>query len=137
MTDFVLEQVRKMEDKETTYLKIFNYAKFLKQPLKLEMFVPCDNQGNILKEPKKDNFLTQSGLYQTDYHTESLKQYEQAKEKVLFEGFTYNSEDELIEKIETDGTIWSIDIDDIVKYTIEDMVQCDLQLTQNAIKQFM
>ena len=31
--------------------RINNYAKFLNQPLKLEMFVPCDDKGNVLDEP--------------------------------------------------------------------------------------
>ena len=29
---------------------IYNYANFLNQPLKLEMFVPCDEDGNVLAQ---------------------------------------------------------------------------------------
>ena len=32
--------------------QIFSYAEFLKQPLKLEMFVPCDEDENVLGEPE-------------------------------------------------------------------------------------
>ena len=46
MTDFVLEQSKKIMNCELTHLEshhqIVDYANFLKQPLKLEMFVPCD-----------------------------------------------------------------------------------------------
>lgn len=77
MTDFVLEQVRKMESKELAYLKIFNYARFLKQPLTLGMFVPCDENGNVLVEPK----IRFDGGYDID----EVKIYQQAKGRVLFE----------------------------------------------------
>lgn len=30
---------------------IERYAKFLKQPIELWMFVPCDEDGNVLEEP--------------------------------------------------------------------------------------
>lgn len=57
MTDFVLEQRNKVE--ASTYeqsksmmiivaANIFNYATFLKQPLKLEMFVPCDEMTEVM-----------------------------------------------------------------------------------------
>lgn len=84
MTDFVLEQVRKMENKEIAYLKIFNYAKFLKRPLKLGMFVPCDEDGDILEEPT--DYEQRLPNMMTEYNDEVYR-YKQAKENVLFEGF--------------------------------------------------
>ena len=33
------------------YNKCINYANFLKQPLTLGMFIPCDLDGNVLEEP--------------------------------------------------------------------------------------
>ena len=62
---------------------IENYAKFLKQPLKLEMFVPCDEEGNILEEPKIENY-TQEELEHSVMGCDYLD-YNKAKEKVLFE----------------------------------------------------
>ena len=51
MTDFVLEQDKlmrnKLNDPITFTIKVTDYALFLKQPLKLEMFVPCDEDGNV------------------------------------------------------------------------------------------
>ena len=38
MTDFVLEQINKAHDYKSFTERVENYAKFLKQPLKLEMF---------------------------------------------------------------------------------------------------
>ena len=62
---------------------IENYAKFLKQPLKLGMFIPCDEDGNVLEEPKisEDDF--------DEHTTQIFAQYQydldRAKENVLFE----------------------------------------------------
>ena len=57
MTDFVLEQLNEENSRTRPIRSVLNalegYANFLKQPLKLEMFVPCDEDGNILKEPKR------------------------------------------------------------------------------------
>ena len=47
MTDFVLEVSKQTTNEGNSLVrnfnKIKNYAQFLKQPLKLEMFVPCDD----------------------------------------------------------------------------------------------
>ena len=101
MTDFILEIEKKSytqtekyriiewENKCQGFDKIINYAKFLKQPLKLEMFVPCDEDGEILDEPKD----YEQGLpnMMTEYNDE-IYRYKQAKEKVLFEGIELISE---------------------------------------------
>ena len=69
---------------------IYNYATFIKQPLKLEMFVPCDEDGNVWEYPptkeewewaQKDSADAEQSFKQKEYY------YEKAKEKVLFEGF--------------------------------------------------
>ena len=93
MTDFVLRinEIEKEIDQffdswRMKQLRIIeNYAKFLKQPLKLEMFVPCDEDGNVLEEPKIEE------EYVDEHTTQIFAQYQydldKAKEKVLFEGF--------------------------------------------------
>lgn len=85
MTDFVLEQYSFDEQLyRDTLRNIVNYANFLKQPLKLEMFVPCDEEGDILEEPT--NYEQRLPNMMTEYNDE-IYRYKQAKEKVLFEGF--------------------------------------------------
>lgn len=70
--------------------QIFSYAEFLKQPLKLEMFVPCDEDENVLGEPEiysqwvRENFNDE---LENEERINQCKDYHQAKEKVLFEGF--------------------------------------------------
>ena len=89
MTDFVLEQLNEQNSITKPMREVFNslekYATFLRQPLKLEMFVPCDEDGNVLEEPKiKEEEID-------EHTTQIFAQYQydldKAKEKVLFEGF--------------------------------------------------
>jgi hypothetical protein len=49
------------------------------------MFVPCDEDGNVLEEPVKEDYYVPMG--EVEYHR-VLKQYQQAKERVLFEDIT-------------------------------------------------
>ena len=90
MTDFV-NNIGNMENypsHENALSWIYNYATFLRQPLKLEMFVPCDEDGNIWQYPptkeewewaQKDSAHGEQSFKQKEYY------YEKAKEKILFE----------------------------------------------------
>jgi len=106
MTEFVLEQSEKLTQNnipeatiETShamadsYLMMWNYANFLKQPLTLGMFVPCDEYGNVIIEPNKPELSGKKFKYHAGEWTynEWQEQYQQAKEIVLFEGFEFKS----------------------------------------------
>lgn len=134
MTDFVLVEQMKLNQAKNLKLKhlysqyldrIFNYANFLKQPLKLEMFVPCDENGNFLEEPifHEPNNENEIGNYE-----KLIEEYYEAKEKVLFEGFVLEK-DELI----NNGILFWVG-----KFEgneiIENCISSNLTLTQNAIK---
>lgn len=133
MTDFV-NNVGNMENypsHENALSWIYNYATFLKQPLKLEMFVPCDDEGNILEEPKIEE-------EDVDEHTTQIfAQYQydldKSKEKVLFEGFELYKdyecakyEDVYIDEEVCDG-----------KFTVEDLIKdackTKIKLSQTAL----
>ena len=126
MTDFVLEQVKnaKYEEfhqvNETFVNKVINYAKFLKQPLKLWMFVPCDENSNVLEHPKNyHKNIVIDELKRIDNYNNLIKEYEQAKERCLFEwqdGFDYKTICEMF----TD---------------LEDIIDFQFELTPTAIKQ--
>ena len=80
MTDFVLEQLNEQNSRIKPMREVFNslekYANFLKQPLKLEMFVPYDEDGNVLEYFPIHRFAD---------NPEKYRRYKKAKENVLFE----------------------------------------------------
>ena len=89
MVDFVLENAKQPYVEGTKYKDLVNYAKFLKQPLKLGMFVPCDNDGNILEQPiyttnHSDECYCKECEEETKRCSDLQDQYQKAKEKVLF-----------------------------------------------------
>lgn len=87
MTDFVSQHVETgCAIKQIS--KIRNYSNFLKQPLILGIFIPCDLNGNVLKEPKQTSLTCSFHQQQMFFNKEKI--YEQAKERVLFEGFRVN-----------------------------------------------
>jgi hypothetical protein len=157
MTDFVLEQdklefVPKGEDYADEWSnfclqrldRITAYANFLKQPLELWMFVPCDENGKPMKEGYEvfDEDCTE--------YDEYVFKYQKAKERCLFEGFEYcesqskatilgiplsvspytDSGRLYVTKKELDGYHTWFHL-----FTIEDLIQCNLTRTQTAINQ--
>ncbi len=95
MTDFVIEYYSHEGYADLQTLKLMNnYATFLKKPLTLGMFVPVDERGNILKEPKnytswkslKHNRKGSAGNSESTVF-EEYKIYQKAEKKCLFDGF--------------------------------------------------
>lgn len=88
------------------------YSKFLKQPLELWMFVPCelvDGVWEVLEEPDCN----------LDIRMDELKKYRQAKERCLFvwqKGFDYKIICEMFNDL-------------------EDIILFEFELTENAQKQ--
>ena len=127
MTDFVLRinEIEKEIDQffdswRMKQLRIIeNYAKFLKQPLKLEMFVPCDENGNILEEPQMRPERNSFDEEDMDYDAQELYDYIKAKKKVLFEGFKPYEDYECAKYEE-------VYVDEEVcdgKFTVEDLIK--------------
>ncbi len=153
MTDFVLQQHKESETNGQYIRTTFKYANFLKRPLTLGMFVPCDLEGNVLKNPNNQpntSFTSEKHyengqietFYDEDYFNECLIEYQQAKERVLFkleEGF--DAEEILIELYSciADTKEEELCTEDISRFTIEDLIniwhECDIELTESAIKQ--
>lgn len=145
MVSFVLDKTNKTtnewsEDDQIRLLdEISNYANFLNQPLKLEMFVPCDEDGNVLEYPFAYNFKF------VELFTNYNIKYQRAKEKVLFEGFECNIAefcDEPMLELESKKTYFLYDCEDknfqdnfdTFVEKIEDLVKYNLTLRPNAIK---
>lgn len=87
MTDFVLEQNNKTIPAICFKDCVLNYAKFLKQSLELWMFVPCDEDGDVLVEPERYRHQLNFDEWEDRYDKKEVLEFQQAKERVLFEGF--------------------------------------------------
>lgn len=141
MTDFVFEQKKRsfygqIESSEILQT-IYNYTEFLKQPLTLGMFVPCDEDGNILSEPKMIEKRLGFDEIEIDYDYAEVEIYKKAKEKVLFKNVTITPvEDFYIVKI-GGREVWIT----WTERTIEDIqhinraYEVDFELTESAINQ--
>lgn len=130
MTDFVLSISKQTTNEGNSLVRNFNtiknYAQFLKQPLKLEMFVPCDeNHGGVLKKPCDEELEKFKGLQYGDFDCNYtyLFDYNQAKEKVLFEGFD-----------DIEAINYHISRERNIEYLSK---FGNIELTENALKQFM
>lgn len=110
-----------------------NYDNFLEQPLNIGMFVPCDEDGDILEEPT--DYEQRLHNMMTEYNDEVYR-YKQAKEKVLFEGIEFERIGGVNFLKINEDTFAFHDFDKKFKdLTIEFLVQYNLQLTEYAIKQ--
>jgi len=136
MTDYCQEvssefmSPKKPFDKNYWFGKILKYSDFLKQPIELCMFVPCDKDGNVLEEP------THYGK-SIETMRELLKEYKQAKERCLFKGFEIIHKDK--HRITIDCDFLELDFNLIKNKfenhkTTEDLVKYNLQLTPTAQK---
>lgn len=143
MVDFVLEEDLKASN-GGHYDRIVRYAKFLNQPLKLEMFVPCDKEGNPLVKPSLYDPRSKTGNTEIQDLVEANYNYLKGQEKVLFEGFKvkYIAEQSGAIRIgNKDFTITFfnkyISSDSIEGWvrTVEDMSSIDLTLTTSTLKQ--
>lgn len=64
---------------------IENYARFLKQPLKLGMFLRCNDNGNPLSEPEPYERRNSYDEISLEYDDDEVQEYKKAKENVFFE----------------------------------------------------
>ncbi len=151
MTDFVLQRAEKsilpltvqetFKDGAKITNEIFSYAYFLNKRLELNMFVPCDKDGNILEKPKKYNNWINYNYSGTDIGFEDEKlcrQYQKAELKVLFKGFNFKGEinDVFVLKNCDFNLLFSIKSKFFINHMrIECLVFRDLILSKTAKKQ--
>lgn len=114
------------------YLPEHPYSKFLKQPLQKWMFIPCVEDGEVL-----DAFV---------HHVDGgfSREYQQAKERCLFDGFEVEQHEENSFSIRCENNIFNVmwNFSDERGWfpargilTIEDLVKHNLTLTATALKQ--
>ena len=145
MTDFVLQieaevgkedyQVVAWQTKIYGYDRINKYANFLKQPLTLGMFVPCNDDGNILKVPLNYmKWLKRSVNIPYDLDLDKYYAYQQAQSKVIFKDFyldeTYKREPRQLPYLTNGKISVFLHSDFAIRHQfIEDLVDSDLDCT--------
>lgn len=128
MTEFVLEQCNDENiaiASESTMRVIKKYANLLRQPLTLGMFVPCDENGNVLEEPKPQfgNWKVGVPIFDSEVEQKCID-FEQAKDRVLFTG---NYPLQLMSNC--------IDNNRDVEWLLTGIVNFNFELTPTALKQ--
>jgi len=96
MIDFVLDHETLIDWNTTEFASweysndVNNYATFLNQPLNIGMFVPAievEGKWEVLEMPKEyELFTAYKGALVNNVSFDISRQYQQAKDKVLFEG---------------------------------------------------
>ena len=118
MVDFCLEQRKTHTGDFEDYCDLIcRYAKFIKQPLALWMFVPCDLHGNVLEEKKP---------FQDKYY-----EYQEARERCLFKGFEMDNS--FVTHKSHNSFFYPISC--LHEQTIEGLVKYNLELTTTAQKE--
>jgi len=150
ISDFVLQfgKEKNRFSYEEAYTAISGYANFLIQPLTLGMFVPAklvDGVWTVLEEPKKRVLSYHDGISE-DYHPMDLEEYQEAKGRILFEGFEIVRSLKAFIMVSNGIPIYFCSetkemMFEKENYTIEDLFRrnnslgCNLELTQTAQKQ--
>jgi hypothetical protein len=98
-TDFVIQQFellfRDEISRDIFIDRVITYSKFLKKPIEKNMFVPCDELNNILEEPTSCDKscspidFCEGGKCDIEGCYRERGRYEQAKERVLFNGWEF------------------------------------------------
>lgn len=120
------------------YIQCLRYANFVSQKPELWMFVPCDEDGNVLEEPEQYNsWLNKKSIdwgkvpFNIDLHT--FEKYQQAQSKVLFRWE--------LRKDNSVGLInWSDRIHLSIYKTLEDLPEHykrNMKLTETALNQIL
>jgi len=108
------EEQAEIDSKEL--VSIFKYCNFITQPLTKGMFIPCDENGNVLVEPEK---WCESWSFEKKQETSKLnEQYQQAVDRVLFEGWELSVNVHGMTMFEKDGFTIAIDNDEQLPTTI-------------------
>ena len=126
----------------TDYLPNHPCSKFLKQPLDIWMFIPCklvDGVWVVLEEIETGIDLkfhpmspgNEASKYWAEYK-ERVKEYQEAKDRVLFEGF--EKDNSFVTHKSHASFFYPISC--LHEKSIEDLVKHNLELTPTALKKF-
>lgn len=131
MTEFALQEQnwKGSYEREKAFEKIINYAKFLRQPLTLGLFVPVDEEGNVIDNENRYPALQEALNLKLD------EDYAKARENVLFEGVKIKHRENYFNLEDEDGT-WIRVIKNNTSLKVEDLLKMSsVELTPSALKQ--
>jgi hypothetical protein len=112
MREFTLEMYEQIDCVHKFQDVVYKWAKFLGQKPELWMFIPCDEEGNVLEEP----------LHYAEFTRYETNKYQQALSRVIFEGFKLHFEYGKSWAVKGQGrVIRSFDLN-----TLEDLTHYDL-----------
>ena len=126
MSDFVLQQLEVKQSPSEFKESVKKYAEFLKQPVKLSMFVPCDENEKPLKIPHLAMFVDTGEALTSLNKAES--EYNKALSKVIFKGFKldklyknelYLSNNEIIVFLNSDFTLKHQSIEELAVLNLD------------------
>lgn len=137
MTSYVKEQRNKYRNDEYSEL-VYSYANFLSLNLDKWMFIPCDDDGNVLEEPEIYKITANTGKSKEEL------EFIEAKLRVVFEGFTVLSENQVMNEnlcitFCSNNTVILDVKNDLISYSIshiEDIVKYNLTITEQAVKTY-
>ncbi len=127
MTDYVKSiegqgNINIILTKSEQHEKCLRYANFIKQPLTLGMFVPCDLHGNTLEKPTTEDL-------------EAYRKYQQANDRVVFKDCVYDHDIKTVRPPkEYADMFYNRKNNYDTKLLIEDIIIYNLTLTKNATK---
>lgn len=155
MVEFVLEQSTRLGLGGDTYSdfskKVINYAKSLSQTPRLGHFIPCDENDVPMEEPKICCSGRDCGCMGFPYNyssEEELQEYQQACDRVLFDGFECKKAefcDELIYEVFKENLYIMYDPDEkkieiecfeFFANSYEDLVKYNFLLTESGANFF-
>ena len=113
------------------------WVDFYDTNLQLWMFVPCDEKGNVLEEPRNFQPILGSGYDDTEQWVIDCREYQKAKDRVIFDV------DSLTIKKQSRGIritgLSKLIYDNVTGFrgkTIEDLVDLGLTIKETAIKRY-
>lgn len=74
-------------DRARRFYLIQKYADFLLKEIGIGMAVPCNEFGNILEEPLRENYTDCTEEQNAKDWLYNLEKYNEAKERIIFKGF--------------------------------------------------
>lgn len=126
------------ESCEKDLAKIYNYCAFLKQPLQLGFFIPCDKDGNILENQScnkscSPSDFSENGKCGNNGCYNLSKKYEQAKERVIFNDCKLLDDRDDCYIVSGNSYLFKVYKN---SEKIEDLIPYNLTITENAIKKY-